>query len=128
MLMKSENPFLVLYTTSVENTEYFFRTLGISFSEVTIDKVVVTIGGFELHYILNTSEPFSDYHYIANPIGYGQGIIFYIETSDLIQIKKQIKDAGGTIVSDIFENKWNCLELLIEDPNGYKFAFYQSMD
>ena len=124
-MFKSENPFLVLYTTNVIKTQKFFDLLDVQITEFETDKVVVTFGGFELHYILNTSEPFSDYKYIAKPKNYGQGTIFYIEADNLQQTKTLIEIAGGSIISDVFENTWDCKELLVEDPNGYKFAFYQ---
>lgn len=124
-MFKSESSFLVLYTTDIQKTQKFFKLLSVPITESGADKVVVTFGGFELHYILNTSEPFSDYLYIAEAKNYGQGAIFYIETENLEDTRNLIEQAGGTIISDIFDNKWNCKELLIEDPNGYKFAFYQ---
>ena len=42
------------------------------------------------------------------------------------QVAEQISEAGGTLKSPIFDNRWDCRELLAEDPNGYKFAFYQA--
>jgi uncharacterized glyoxalase superfamily protein PhnB len=123
-MFKSEEPFVVLYTTNITDTERFFRTLQVDIKEVTEDKVVVMFGGFNLHYILNTAEPSKEYEYIAEPHGYGQGTIYYIETTDLEKTKTAIKEAGGKIIADIFSNHWGCQELLTEDPNGYKFAFY----
>ena len=118
--------FNVLYTMDVEKTAHFFEKLGISLKQHEADKVVVEFGSFALHYILNSTEPFKEYKYIALPEKYGQGVIFYIETTDIEQVAQKISEAGGTLKSSIFENKWNCRELLAEDPNGYKFAFYQA--
>ena len=124
-MFASEDSFNVLYTTDIPRTQSFFEQLNVPIKESSNEKVVVTLGSFELHYVLNTSEPFKEYEYIATPNGYGQGVIFYIETTDLQKISEQIPQAGGALKSPIFKNKWDCNELLAEDPNGYKFAFYQ---
>jgi uncharacterized glyoxalase superfamily protein PhnB len=120
------NSFNVLYSRDIEKTINFFEKLSVTIKEKAADKVVVGFGSFDLHYILNTSEPFEEYKYIAAPEHYGQGVIFYIETSDIKQVMEKIPEAGGTLKSSIFDNKWGSKELLTEDPNGYKFAFYQS--
>lgn len=125
-MFKPEGSFNVLYTTDVEKTAHFFEKLGVTIKQHKTDKVVVGFGSFDLHYILDTTEPFEEYKYIALSEQYGQGVIFYIETNDIEQVAERIPDAGGTLKSPIFDNKWNCRELLAEDPNGYNFAFYQA--
>jgi len=40
------------------------------------------------------------------------------------KVKELIVQAGGLIKAGVFENLWNCKEILFEDPNGYKFALY----
>lgn len=124
-LFKSENSFNVLYTTDVLKTHDFFKALGCQINQLESDKVVVTLGTFSLHFILNTAEPFEAYQYIAIADKYGQGNIFYLETNNIVQAKEVIEQAGGIIKADTFENHWGYLELLFEDPNGYKFALYQ---
>lgn len=126
-MFNTKNSFNVLYTADVEKTANFFENQGVHLGERDGEKVVVKLGSFDLHYILNTSEPFEEYVYIATPDGYGQGVIFYIETTSIESVFDKIKKAGGEIKSSIFENKWGCLEFLAEDPNGYKFAFYQAL-
>ena len=126
-MFNTKNSFNVLYTADTEKTANFFENLGISLEDKDAEKVVVKFGSFDLHYILYTSEPFEEYMYIAEPNGYGQGVIFYVETTDIESVLIKIKEAGGAIKSSIFENKWGCKELLAEDPNGYKFAFYQAL-
>lgn len=126
-MFKPDTSFLVLYTTDISRTHNFFKQLGVEIKQLENDKVVFQIGSFDLHFILNTTEPFAEYHYIAVAENYGQGIIFYIETSDISQAKEAIEKAGGTLKSSIFENHWGCLELLFEDSNGYKFALYQEI-
>ncbi len=124
-MFNSKNSFNVLYTANIQKTASFFEKLGIPLKQYEDDKVVVEFGSFDLHYILNTTEPFEEYKYIAHPTQYGQGVIFYIETSDIELASQKILDAGGTLKSSVFKNNWNCREFLAEDPNGYKFAFYQ---
>ena len=124
-MFNTEGSFNVLYTTDIEKSANFFKKLGIPLKQHEADKVVVTFGSFELHYILSTTEPFEEYKYITLP-EYGQGVIFYIETTDIARVAQHIPEAGGVLKSSIFENKWDCKELLAEDPNGYKFAFYQA--
>ena len=124
-MFKTDSSFIVLYTTDILQTEKFFRKLGAEIKQLESDKVVVKLGSFDLHFILNTTEPFAAYQYIAMSENYGQGVIFYIETENIVQEKEKIKYAGGTLKTDVFENHWGYLELLFEDPNGYKFALYQ---
>lgn len=126
-MLNTKNSFNVLYTEDISKTAKFFEKLGIVPLEQEVEKVVVRLGSFDLHYILNTSEPFQEYMYIAKPGCYGQGVIFYIETTDLESVFGKMKETGGVLKSSIFENKWGCKEFLAEDPNGYKFAFYQGL-
>lgn len=121
-----EGSFNVLYTTDVEKTATFFQKLGVVPKQHEVDKLVVSFGSFDLHYILAESEPFEEYKYITTPGLYGQGVIFYIETVDIRAVAEITPEAGGTLKSPIFKNNWGCSELLMEDPNGYKFAFYQA--
>ena len=124
-MYKSDSSFNVLYTADVEKTHHFFREIGATIEQFESDKVVVRFGSFDLHFILDSTEPCKAYKYISVPQGYGQGIIFYIETKDIAQAKIIIEKAGGITKTNIFENHWGYLELLFEDPNGYKFALYQ---
>ncbi len=126
-MFSSKNSFNVLYTIDVEKTAKFFEKLGVTIKQQEADKVVVSFGAFDLHYILNTTEPFEAYKYITVPESYGQGVVFYVETTDINHVAQKLPEAGGMLKSEIFENKWSCLELLTEDPNGYKFAFYQAI-
>jgi predicted enzyme related to lactoylglutathione lyase len=126
-MFNPENSFNVLYTTDIKKTADFFMNLGVALKEKETDKLVVEFGSFDLHYILNTAEPFAEYAYITTPNNYGQGVIFYIETNDIESVFIKVKEAGGITKSSIFENKWGGREFLTEDPNGYKFAFYQAL-
>jgi len=82
---------------------------------------------FELHCILGTSEPFVAYTYITKKPQGGQGVIFYIESTNLGETKKLCLQAGGTTISGIFKNEWNYIELLCEDSDGYTFPFYSPL-
>ena len=117
--------FIVLYTTDIARTLKFYQFLEVKIVESDKEKVVVGLAGFELHFILNSTEPFQTYRYIANPDNYGHGVIFYLGTSNIHEASDLITKAGGKVIADIFENHWGCYELLFEDPNGYKFALYQ---
>ena len=124
-MFKKNSSFTVLYTTDVQRTHDFFQKIGGEIKQIESDKVVISLGDFVFHYILNTTEPFEAYRYIATPEKYGQGVIFYLETESIEQTKQTIEQAGGIIKADVFENHWGYLELLFEDPDGYKFAVYQ---
>ena len=126
-MFKQNSTFNVLYTTDVVATHNFYQKLGLEIKQFEADKVVVSFGSFELHFILNTDEPFQAYEYIAKPSQYGQGVIFYIETDSIQEDQKLIASIGGTIKAEIFKNHWEYQELLFEDPNGYKFALYQEL-
>ena len=52
-------------------------------------------------------------------------LFFYIKATDIDLVARKVTEAGGVLKSEVFDNKWNARELLVEDPNGYKFAFYQ---
>ncbi len=125
-MIKQTSPFLVLYTPNIKLTHQFYREIGGDIKELSDDKLVVGFGFLEFHFILNTSEPFEGYRYITIPQSYGQGVIFYLETDNIAEAENKILTSGGTIKAPTFNNLWDCKELLFEDPNGYKFALYQS--
>jgi|GEM_PF-3056481 len=126
-MFKQTASFNVLYTTDVIKTHDFYQKLGLEIKQFETDKVVVSFGSFDLHFILNTTEPFETYKYIADPSKYGQGVIFYIETDSIQEDQKLVVSLGGTIKAEVFKNHWGYQELLFEDPNGYKFALYQEI-
>jgi catechol 2,3-dioxygenase-like lactoylglutathione lyase family enzyme len=111
----------------VNKTHDFYQKLGLEIQQFETDKVVVSFGSFDLHFILNTSEPTEKYRYIAEPTDYGKGAIFYIETDSIEEDQRVIASIGGTIKAEVFKNHWGYDELLFEDPNGYKFALYQEI-
>ena len=121
----SKSSFHVLYTDNLQATYAFYNALGASIKQALDDKVVVEMGDYSLHFILDTTEPFEEYQYIARKNDYGNGVLFYIEVEDLERAYKKVQNAGGVVKTDIKNNHWECKEFLFEDPNGYKFAFYK---
>ncbi|MCR4329042.1 MAG: VOC family protein [Candidatus Roizmanbacteria bacterium] len=126
-MFKSQSTFNVLYTSDIEKTYDFFKGLGLEIKQHENDKVVVVFGSFDLHFVLSSTEPFEAYKYITETNNYGQGIIFYIETTDIRNAQRLIEERGGVIKAPVFKNNWGCEELLFEDTNGYKFALFQEL-
>lgn len=126
-MFKTDPSFHVLYTTDIETTHGFYKKLGAEIKQLEKDKVVVHFGSFDFHFILNSTEPFEAYKYIAEPGEYGQGVIFYIETDDIRAAQDLVSTSGGKIMAPVFKDLWESEEVLFEDPNGYKFALYQEL-
>lgn len=125
-MFKTDSSFNVLYTTDIAKTHAFYVGLGLEIKQLEEDKVVVVFGSFELHFVLASTEPFAEYQYITEPEHYGQGVIFYVETDTIYEAQKRIEELAGVVKALVFENHWGYLEMLFEDPNGYKFALYQA--
>ncbi len=124
-MFKRDQSFIVLYTKDVDATNNFYTALGGEIKEKADDKVVVGFGGFDLHFILASSEQVAEYKYIADAEHYGAGVIFYIETDDIAAAYAAVATAGGATKSEIYDNHWGSKEFLFEDNNGFKFAVYQ---
>ncbi len=120
-----DSSFHVLYTYNLQATHNFYKSLGTEIKQVEDDKVVVQMGDYSLHFILYSTEPFEEYKYITLKNDYGNGVLFYTEVENLEDAVEKVKQAGGTIKSQIMDNHWGCKEFLFEDPNGYKFSFYK---
>lgn len=117
--------FHVLYTSNIKSTHDFYKNIGAEIKEFAEDKVVVQLAEFSFHFILDSSEPFDEYKYIAQDNDFGNGIIFYIEVNNIQELYNLLTGLKAIIKTEIFDNKWDAKELLFEDPNGYKFAVYQ---
>ncbi|MEP7103929.1 MAG: VOC family protein [Candidatus Dojkabacteria bacterium] len=124
-MYKPDSSFNVLYTSDVVSTYEFYKAIGATITQFENDKVVLSLGNFGMHFVLETKEPFEDYKYIAENHDRGMGIIFYIEVDDIEAYYQLIENSGGKIKARIFSNMWEAKELLFEDPNGYKIALYQ---
>lgn len=62
-----DSSFIVLYTSDVVKTHDFYQAIGATIKELASDKVVVSLGSLDLHFVLNTTEPQASYRYIAQP-------------------------------------------------------------
>lgn len=124
-MFKSGGSFNVMYIKDVNTTHDFYKKLGLEITELEAERVTVKFDTFDLHFVLNSSEPFDAYKYVAAPENYGNGVIFYVETDQIEALQRLIPTIGGEVKSEIIENLWGYNELLFEDPNGFKFAAYQ---
>lgn len=123
-MIKTSHPFLVLYTNDIDKTHKFYEAIGSEIIKLEEDKVVVNIGGHEIHFILDKTEPFEEYKYIAKNTDFGNGVIFYIETRKISEVFKVVKAAGGVMKTDIVSKNSEYDEFLFEDPNGFKFGVW----
>lgn len=124
-MIKRDSSFHVLYISDVAKTEAFYKGIGAVIVKVETDKCVVKLGDFDLHFILDVTEPWENYSYIAQNNNRGSGIIFYVEAENLSDEYERIEKSGGRIKSTITENWWGANEFLFEDPDGYKIVFWE---
>lgn len=124
-MILQDSAFHVLYTKKIIETKNFYENLGATIVEFEKEKLVVNLAGFDLHFILASSEPFSEYHYVADSNSYGDGVLFYFAVSNIQEFYKQIESSNSIIKSVIKKNHWQAQEFLFEDPNGYKLVAYQ---
>lgn len=127
-MLVADSGFIVLYTREVEKTEAFYRMMGGEIGEFTREKVVVSFAGYALHFVLDISEPFEEYRYVAETGEFGRGSILYIESDNLEQDWDRVLEAKGTITSEILVNHWGAREFLFEDPSGCVWAVYQMLE
>lgn len=124
MLTKNSS-FNVFYSDDLKTTEDFYKLIGAEIKKVQDDKLVIGVGEFDIHIILSSTEPSPDYKFMSMSHDKGGAAVFYIEVDNIDKLHQQIIFSGGTIKSGIYNNHWGAREFLCEDPNGYKFAFYQ---
>ncbi len=124
-MFKYNSSFIVAYAKDVQKTHAFYKQLGAEIIKLENDKVVVKIGDYEIHFVKDTAEPWDEYKYIANLQNPGNGMILYLEVNSIQESLETVKNAEGKIVTAIKENWWDGIEFLFEDPNGFKFVFYQ---
>ncbi len=65
---------------------------------------------------------------------FGRGVNFQIETSDIYQIQKALKEHHISPFKDVFESTYRSdnkvfkqLEILVQDPDGYLLRFSQDI-
>lgn len=124
-MIQQNSEFNVLYISDVEATKSFYEKLGASIKQIETDKVVVGLSNFDLHFILETTEPFAEYQYITERNGRGQGALFYVGVDSIEDFFQELINKGLKTVTPIIPNHWDSKEFLIEDPDGYKLVFYQ---
>ena len=66
---------------------------------------------------------------------FGRGINFQIETNEVFEIQKRLKENDLQIYKEVFESKYQAgtvtyteLELLVQDPDGYLLRFQQTIE
>ncbi len=121
----SSLPFSVLYISNVNETYDFWSKLGFEILKKEVDKVVVNISGFELHYILDSTEPFKEYLFNTVKENRSRGAILYFEIELIESFYEKVKSLNPKILTKIKENLWDGLEFLFSDPDGYLFAAYK---
>ncbi len=118
--------FLVYYAQSIEQTHQFWLRLGAIIKQKADDKVVVAIGGYEIHYIQENTEPFAEYQFATSKQGRGQGVLLYFGVSDIDAYNQLAKDSQVTAHTEVLKNHWDSREFLFSDPDGYLFVAYQT--
>lgn len=129
-MIKQDSSFNVLYISDVVKTEQFYTTIGAKIIKIESDKVVVKLGDFDLHFILDSTEPWESYRSMTNKVGRGMGNLFYVEVDDLLGMLKLVQQdqSGGRAETEITENWWGANEFRCSDPDGYNIVFYQFTD
>ncbi len=117
--------FLVYYAQSIERTHQFWLKLGAVIKEKADDKVVVALGGYEIHYIQENTEPFAEYQFATSKQGRGQGALLYLGVTDIDSYYQQINDSEIATRTEVLKNHWGSREFLFPDPDGYLFVAYQ---
>ncbi len=131
-MVLNDYPFTVHYISDVETTYQFYKLLGAEVLEKAADKVTVNLGGHEIHFVLDSTEPFPEYQYITSSENRGHGVLFYVHVRNISEMFAHISDLEFTnsdfksykIVTPVKPNHWNCKEFLVEDPDGYKLVFW----
>lgn len=125
---KNNSSFNVLYTGDIKMTHDFYVAIGAHIDELTDSKVVVRIGGFDLHFVLDTSEPIDVCKPFAEALPRGQGIVFYVEVTEIEQLFAQLEKTSSAIVHPIEARPWGQKEFMCDDPNGYRFGFFEEIN
>jgi uncharacterized glyoxalase superfamily protein PhnB len=116
--------FLVYYAQSIERTHQFWLQLGTTIKQKAEDKVVVAIGGYEIHYIQENTEPFAEYQFATSKQGRGQGALLYFGVTDIDGYYQLAKDKQVQTRTEVLKNHWDSREFMFSDPDGYLFVVY----
>lgn len=115
--------FHLLYVSSIQETAEFYTLLWVEIKERTNEKFVFQMWDLEFHAILRTSEPWEEYKVITQLLW--SSAIYYVWCDDIHAVYDIAIQNSLNIVSPIRENWWSAQEILLKDPNGYHFSFYQ---
>ncbi len=117
-------PFSVFYCESVENTYSFWKSLDFNILNKEEDKIVVGFSDFEIHYILDSTEPFKEYQFATRKEGRGNGVLIYFEIGQIEEFKNKVGKLKTEVITDIKENHWGGREFMFSDPDGFLFVAY----
>jgi hypothetical protein len=123
-MIKLNTFFSVNYISNVGETIEFWKSLGVKIIEHTQDKVVIDLGNFQIHYILETTEPFAEYQFATDTNGRGRGVLYYFEAEDLGGFYDKVKSLSPKHLTPLKNNHWDGREFLFSDPDGYLFVAY----
>lgn len=61
---------------------------------------------------------------LQDDVAVGQGVtLSFTWTGSVDEIADRIRAAGGKVLDGPIDRPWNARELVVEDPNGYRFSF-----
>jgi len=124
-MIKKQDSFVVLYSHDINKTLSFFRSLEAKIIEASDEKCVISIGGFELHYV--TREPIPSYQFVRNMKTESNGLILYVAVDDVFIYRSKISKSEGRVLSEIITTPWETKEFLFNDPDGYHFVMYEEI-
>lgn len=126
---KSENPkmlkkldVLVILVKDITKTAEFYKTLGFTITEQTIDKIAAEVGNF---YIDFHNENTVEVNVESGKSPKGIGIYIYVNVEDIDLYYETLVQKGLLPSSKPKDWSWGNREFAIKDPDGYKIVFYQ---
>lgn len=122
--MTPESAFIVAYTSDIEKLTTFWEGMQAEIKQKFGDKLVIALAQIEIHYILETLEPFEEYQFATKREGRGQGVLTYFGVEDIKKFHALVK-SFSTFTTEPRKNAWDGIEFLFKDPDGYLFAAYQ---
>lgn len=123
--MQINTAFNVLYIANVANTSSFWKKIGAIIKQEEKDKVVVSVSDFDLHCVLESTEPFPEYQFATKNEGRGQGNLMYFGVDGIEDFYTKVKNAGPEKITPIKDNHWGGREFLFSDPDNYLYVAYQ---
>ena len=87
--------------------------------------MVIDLNGYELHYVLESTEPFEEYFFATNKNNRGMGSLIYFNTDDINELHSEATKLSPNKITNVKENLWEGREFLFSDPDGYLFVAYK---